>query len=196
MLDERFAYLTIVINLSGSLSYFVATIKGFAQPNRVTFSMWTLIPLLAFAAELSEGVGHQAVMTLAAGIGPGSILAASFIARRSQWVITTFDAGCGMVSLAALAMWITTGRGVTAIVLAIAADMLATIPTVTKAYRFPETENVWSYWCSTAAGMLTLATIDSWDVPHVGFPAYVVASCGLIAVLIATEAGVRHQRRA
>lgn len=52
MLNENFVILGAVIFAIGSLSYLIDTLKGKVKPNRVTFFLWALAPLIAFAAEV------------------------------------------------------------------------------------------------------------------------------------------------
>jgi hypothetical protein len=57
MLDEKFVILGIIVGFIGSLSYLIDTIKGKTKPNRVTWFLWALAPLIAFTAEIKQGVG-------------------------------------------------------------------------------------------------------------------------------------------
>ncbi len=134
MLDERFVLLGALIGSLGSISYLVATIQGRARPNRVTFFFWALAPLIAFVAELAEGVRIQSVMTLMVGLSPLAIFIASFVNRQSEWRLTRFDVGCGVLALAGIALWSLTREGTLAILFSIAADGFAAIPTILKSY--------------------------------------------------------------
>src|SRR5881409_3221800 len=99
MLDECFVLLGAAIGSLGFLSYMIATITGRARPNRVTFFFWALAPLIAFAAELTEGVRIQSIMTLMVGVSPLAIFLASFVNPKSEWRLTRFDVGCGVLAL-------------------------------------------------------------------------------------------------
>src|SRR5215204_1996352 len=101
--------------------------------------MWALAPLLAFAIELDAGVGLRSLMTFMVGFGPLLIFAASFAHRGSAWRLTRFDVICGALSFVGLVAWLVTREGRFALVLAIAADFLAGIPTGRKVWRSPET---------------------------------------------------------
>ena len=47
MLDVHFVYLGAAIGAIGQVGYVVDTIRGRTQPNRVTWLLWALAPLLA-----------------------------------------------------------------------------------------------------------------------------------------------------
>lgn len=57
MLDANFVFAGLFLNIIGAFSYFLDTIKGKVKPNKVTWLLWALIPLIAFAAEVKQGVG-------------------------------------------------------------------------------------------------------------------------------------------
>lgn len=191
MLDERFVYLVVLLNALGFSSYLIATVKGRARPNRVTWFVWALAPLVAFGAELGEGVGPQALMTFMVGFGPAAVLVASFVNPQAAWRISRLDLTCGALSLVALGIWLSTGHGQSAIALTLVADLLASLPMIGKAYRHPRTEAPLNFWLVAAGGAITLLTIDVWTFAHYGFPLYILAINALFAVLITFRLGER-----
>ena len=184
MLDERLVLLGAAIGSLGSLSYLIATIKGRARPNRVTFFFWALAPLIAFAAELAQGVRIHSVMTLMVGVSPLAIFLASFVNPQSNWRLTRFDLGCGVMALIGTLLWALTREGNLAILCSIAADAVAAIPTIVKAYSHPESENRWLYLASAMNAGITLLTVREWTFAYYGFPAYILAVCSVIFGLV------------
>ncbi len=128
MIDAHFAILGALIVVTGNAAYAVDTVRGKTQPNRVTWMLWALAPMIAFAAEVAQGVGLNAVLTLAVGVGPLLVVAASFLDPKAYARVTPFDAGCGVLSLIALVAWAATGRGNLAILLSVLADFLGRDP--------------------------------------------------------------------
>lgn len=99
MLNENFVILGFVIQMLGSLRYLIKTIQGEVKPNKVTFFMWSLAPLIAFAAEIKQGVGIQSLMTFSVGFSPLVIFVASFLNKKAEWKLGPFDFICGTLSL-------------------------------------------------------------------------------------------------
>ena len=130
MLDVHFVILGAVIGMAGTAKYLWDTLRGVTQPNRVSWLLWATAPLLAFAVELHEGVGLQALMTFTVGFGPLLVLVASFRSPGAAWRIGPLDYLCGCLSVAGLGLWIATRHGTVAIVASIAADALAAVPTL------------------------------------------------------------------
>lgn len=189
MIDPRFVLLGMALSLAGSASYCRAMLRGRAQPNRVSWMLWALAPLVAFAAELSEGVGLPSVLTLSVGIGPLCVFLCSFAVRTGRWRIGPVDVACGALSLCAIAMWAISGRGTTAIALAIAADALASIPTIRKSLSAPDTEHALPYLAGVGNATITLFTIRHWDFSTAGFPVYIL---GIATILYALARRSTH----
>ncbi len=122
MINENFAYLGIIIVSLGGLTYFYKTLKGEVQPNRITWILWALAPLIAFAAQIKQGVGIQSWITFVYGFVPLLVLLASFINKKSYWKITKLDLVFGFLSLVGLILWQITGVGNVAIAFRIIAD--------------------------------------------------------------------------
>lgn len=171
------------------------TIKGKVKPNRVTFFIWPIAPLIAFAAQIQQGVGLQSFFTLSVGILPLLILFASFFNKKSEWKLTFFDCMCGVLSLLGLFLWLITRVGNIAIFFSILADGLASLPTILKAYKYPKTEVAWPWLTSTVSGVLTLLTISHWTFENYGFPLYYTIAMFSIYFFAQTKVGEKNSRR-
>lgn len=173
MINENFIYFGILLNSIGSVSYIIDTIEGKVKPNRVTYFLWTLAPLIVFFSEIKQGVGIQSLLAFVVGFWPLLALLASFVNKKAEWKITSFDIICGALSLFGLILWLVTKIGNVAIIFSIIADGLATLPTLKKSYFYPETETIWPYLTGAIYAGITLLTVKIWNFPHFGFPAYI-----------------------
>lgn len=191
MLDPRFVLLGAALTLIGSSGYAVATVRGRTRPNRVTWFLWALAPLIGFTAQVDDGVGWPAVLTLSIGVGPAIIFTSTFVNRRSYWRITRFDLLCGAASVVALVVWLAVPDPEPAVVAAVLADLLAGIPTIRKAWTHPETEIATTFALGLANGTITLLTLDRWDLASWAFPAYLVALMATLLVCIVGRPGPR-----
>jgi len=185
MLNPNFAILGALIAVSGCASYAWDTLKGSNKPNRVGWSLWALAPLIAFAAELAQGVKlQQSLITFSAGFGPMLVLLASFADKKAYWKIKPFDWYCATLSLVALVLWWITGKGEIAIIFSICADLLACIPTAIKSYTNPETESPTAFVAGTIGVVITLLTIQHWMFANYAFPVYLLIANTSIAGII------------
>lgn len=189
MIDERFVFLAVTLNLYGGLNYLIDTIKGKVRPNKVTWFLWALAPFIAFVAEIKEGVGISSLMTFIIGFNPLLIFLASFINKKAEWKITKFDLVCGALSLVGLILWNLIRSGNIAILFVLIADGLAAIPTIIKSYKEPETENYRVYFWAGISGVITILTIKIWNFAHLAFPLYIVLISLILALLIKFKLG-------
>ena len=87
-------------------------------------------------------------------------------------------------------VWQITGEGNLAIIFAVVADGLASIPTVIKAYHQPETENDQVFLFGMINAAITLLTLKTFDLAHLAFPIYIFLICALIFSLVRFRWGV------
>ncbi len=191
MISEKFVILAAVISFSGGMSYLKDVIKGKVKPNRVSWFLWALAPLIAFSAEIRHGVGLPALMTFMVGFNPLIIVIASFLNKKSVWKLSKLDIACGALSVLGLILWLVTGVGNVAILFSILSDGFAAVPTVVKSWIEPESENYIAFLASAISAGITLLAIKTWDFAHVGFPIYILSICILLFVLIKFKIGTK-----
>ena len=189
MLPSGFVIIGALIGAAGSVAYLVDTVKGKVKPNRVSFLLWSIAPFIAFAAQINQGVGLESVMTFGTGFLPMTVFAASFVNKKAEWKVTRFDLVCGFLSIIGLALWLVTKVGNVAILFSILADGLAAVPTIVKAYRYPDTELAWP-WLATVFGVvLTLLTLSEVTFANSGFIIYILLVDAFIFSLIQFRIG-------
>ena len=189
MLPGYFIIVGTLIGAAGSAAYLAETLKGKIKPNRVSFLLWSIAPIIAFFAQITQEVGLEALMTFSTGFLPFTVFLASFANKQAQWKLTRFDLACGILSLAGLALWMITKVGNIAIVFSIVADGFAAIPTIVKAYKYPETELAWP-WIATVFGIvLTLLTLSKFTFANCGFIIYILILNTLIFMLVQFKIG-------
>ncbi len=189
MLPSSFVIVGTLIGAVGAMVYLVDTVKGKVKPNRVSFLLWSIAPFIAFAAQIKQGVGLESVMTFSTGFLPITTFAASFVNKNAEWKVTRFDLLCGFLSLVGLVLWLITKVGNVAILFSILADGLAAVPTIVKAYHYPDTELAWP-WLATSFGVvLTLLTLSKITFANSGFIIYIMLVNTLIFSLIQFRIG-------
>jgi hypothetical protein len=194
VINENWIYLGTAIGAAGALVYLRDTVRGTTQPNRVTWLLWAVAPLLATAVELNEGVRLQALPTFMVGFMPLLIFIASFHNSAAVWKVRRMDYVCGAVSVVGTIVWLATRNGVLAISAAIAADFLAGLPTLTKSWTHPQTETVHSYIGALISMVILLLTVDHWTFEVVAFPLFVLGMSAVESLVVGLELGPRFRR--
>ena len=190
MLHPNFVIVGTLIGAIGSFAYLIDTVRGKVKPNRVSFLLWSIAPLIAFAAQFKQGVGLESLMTFSTGFLPLTVFIASFVNKRAEWKLTRFDLICGALSIVGLILWLITKVGNVAIFFSIVADGLAAVPTIVKAYKYPDTEIAWPWLATDIGVVLTLLTIDGWTFANSGFIIYILVLDTLIFSLVQFRIGI------
>jgi len=171
---EYLVFVAAFATLLATFIYVRSMFKGGAKPNRVSWLMWSIAPFIATAAAISNGVGWTALPIFMSGFSPFLIFSASFVSRKAHWRLAPFDYGCGLLSGLALVLWYLTQDANVAIAFAIASDGLASIPTLTKAWRHPETESAWPFMVGVFNASTSFSAFTIWSFSAYAFPAYLI----------------------
>jgi hypothetical protein len=91
--------------------------------------------------------------------------------------------------LAGLVLWLVTKEGTIAVLFSIISDVLASIPTVVKAYKYPETEMAWPWMAPVVGIILTLWTLEKWTFMNSSFILYILITNTIIFALIQFKIG-------
>jgi len=163
------------ISIAGASAYVRDTLNGRTKPNRITWSMWALAPLIGTAAALSAHADMWATTRVfLAGFLPLIVFITSFVNPQSYWKLTVFDIACGVCSLLALAIWGFADSPRLAILLAATGDGFASLPTIRKAWKHPETETGLTFIFSLIAVLLVLPSIPVWNIENAAFQIYLL----------------------
>lgn len=171
---ENLVYLAVIVQLIGKASYIKDTLKGKTKPNRISWLLWAVAPLIAFFAEVSTGVELAAIPVFISGFSPLLVLAASLANKNSYWKLEKNDYLCGLFSVFALIFWGITKEPAVAIVFALLSDLLATIPTLIKSWKYPETETADAFTAGLFSALTSFTAIKTWNFSSVAFPLYLV----------------------
>ena len=171
---EYLVFVAAFATLLATFVYVRSMFKGSARPNRISWLMWSIAPFIATAAAISNGVGWAALPVFMSGLSPFLIFTASFVSKKAHWTLAPFDYVCGVLSGLALVLWYVTGDPNVAIAFAIASDGLASIPTLTKAWKHPETEVAWPFMVGVFNASTSFLASATWVFSEYAFPAYLI----------------------
>jgi glucose-6-phosphate-specific signal transduction histidine kinase len=162
MLPEQFGYITILFGIAGAFYYVRDTLLGKTKPNRVSWFIWALAPVIGAFLQVKSGAGLSALPILIEGLISFLILSASFYNKNAYWKITLLDVVCGAFSISALILWIITQKSELSIIFVIIADGLAALPTILKSWKYPETETGSAYLFAIFSNIVGLLIIREW----------------------------------
>lgn len=185
MLPEWVIYIGTALSFIGGLSYVRLTLLGKVQPNKLSWLLIGIVPMIAFFAALSEGVGRQALLSFIVGFNPLMIFFASFVNKKAYWKLGRFDYYCAFFATLAIIVWYISGSGVLAIIFSIVADISAALPILKKAYTHPLSESYVIFLFGIINSALVLLTINKWYFATYAFPLYIfIFNVVLVTVII------------
>ncbi len=174
MLPEKIIYIGVLINLIGIFYYIRTIFSSGTKPNLVSWFIWMLAPFVGAFLQIKAGAGLSFLGVFMAGFGPLLVIIFSLFKKNAFWKINTFDIVCGIFSLFALILYVLTNNLVISILFAILSDGLAAVPTIIKAWKFPETESSSTYLGGIFNNILALLIIKNWVFSIYSFSFYFI----------------------
>jgi hypothetical protein len=181
---EYLVVVAAVASLLAAIVYIRSMFTSNTIPNRVTWVMWSIAPLIASAAAISNGVDWAVLPVFMSGFCPLLIFIASFFTKKAYWKLSKLDYFCGALSGLALVIWYFTRDPNLAITLAIASDAFAALPTLKKAWSNPETESIWPYLTGIFSPMTSFAAAAVWSFTEIAFPTYLIFTNLLLVITV------------
>lgn len=167
--------LSALISVFGAVAYIRDTLAGRSKPNRVSWIVWAAAPILGTVAALAAGADiWVTIRVFLAGFVPLLVFLASFVNPKAYWKITKFDIAFGIIAVIGLGFWIFADSPQMAVLFLAIADGAAAIPTLAKAWKFPETETGFTYVMGLIAVLLVLPSIEVWNIENSAFQIYLL----------------------
>lgn len=174
MLPSQVVYITIAISLFFSFPFIKRIINGQVKLNLVTWFLWAVAPIVGTFLQIKAGANLSVIPVFLAGFMPLIILFFAVFNHNGYWKITKFDVFCGIFSVLALILYILTRDTGISLLFAILSDALAAVPTLIKAWRFPETEYAVAYIPGILNNALGLLVIENWNFSIYSFGIYFI----------------------
>jgi hypothetical protein len=179
---QYLVFIGATINLLGHLSYVKETLKGNTKPNKVTWLIWSIAPLIATFAAISSGVRWAVLPVFTAGLCPLLVFLSSFVNPKSFWELEKWDYICGVCSALALILWGITHNPNIAIIFAIISDGFAGTPTIIKSWRHPKTESAGAYIAGLFNALTSFSALKILSFAELAFPIFLVIEYTFLSV--------------
>jgi hypothetical protein len=174
MIVEKILYAAVFINLIATFYYCKDIFKGHTKPNLVTWFFWALIPFIGVFFQIQAGARLSILPIFIDGFNSLLIILVSLSIKNGYWKIGRLDIACGAFSFMSLIIYILTRNLETALLFLILADFFPAIPTIAKAWKFPETESAGVYIVAALTNILGLLVIKAWVFSIYSFGLYFV----------------------
>ncbi len=176
----------------GNVVYVKDLFKGRVHPHPYTWGIWTIVSCVTFFGQLQKGAGIGAIPTGVAEAFTILIFICSlwFLWRgKNVGHIRTVDHYFLAIALAGLIPWIYTSDPTLSIIIVVAIDVIAFIPTLRKTWLHPHTEQPLLYEMNVTRHALTLASLGAYNI------ATTLHSVAMIATNILMSIFIRRKRK-
>lgn len=187
---------SVILGFTGAFVYIRDMFLGKSKPNLVTWGLWAFAPLIATGAALSANAdGWSTVRIFMSGFGPLLVFTSAFLVRQGYWKLSKFDYACGALSIIALGTWLLADSPILAILFAAVADLFATLPTILKAWKYPETETLYTYFIGLFTASIVIPAIPVWNIENAAFQIYLLIANIVLFTIVFRGHVIRKRHR-
>ena len=160
------ALIASVLAIIGNVSYLKDVVKGIVKPHPYTWFIWTIVSMTTFFGGLVKGAGIGALPT---GIAEGFTIIIFLFSLRNLFKtggeqIQKSDHYFLIIALLGLIPWALTKDPTISVIVVVAIDVIAFIPTLRKTWVHPETERPLLYEMNVSRHILTLFSLGSYNI--------------------------------
>ena len=172
----------VVLTFIAYIPYYRDIIRGKTQPHIYSWSLWFLLGILIVALQIKGGAGIATLVTAAATLLCLGVIALSY--KNGKRDITVSDTVVAVLGLTATGFWLIIDQPLISVLLVVAADILAFLPTVRKSWSKPHSETLSLYITNTLRFSLALLAVKEYSILSTLWLAVWVAANGLFSVML------------
>jgi hypothetical protein len=171
-----------LVLLLGNFPYILSIRRGDTRPNQVTWGIWTTIGLILLWSSHASGATHTLWLLVALVVSQSIITVYAFKYGQGKW--QRLDRFCLAGAGLSLLLWLLSGSPLVALLMNTTMDMLGAVPTISKIYRDPDSEDLVFWSMSFTSALLNLFAIEQFSLSFVVFPIYLFILNVTILLLI------------
>lgn len=163
-----------LISVASAVPYIVSVLRGEARPRLVSWVVWAILAGVMTVSALLEGAIASAVMTTITFIACTTVTALAWRQRTNE--VSRLDRVCLVGAFLGIVSLVIFRNPLVAIVVSVAIDIVAFIPTLAHAWNSPEEESLACFLLSTLGGVFALTAVFVGGVTPVAlvYPVYSV----------------------
>lgn len=185
-IKDILSLLAIALTFLGFAPYIRAIYQGYTRPHVFSWLIWGITTSVVFFAQLSANGGRG---VFAIGLSGAITLYIALLAyrRKADITITCSDYLFLLLALSSLPAWYFAADPSIAVIILTGVDLLGFGPTLRKAYKHPQDENLTFFAIFALRNTLVIAALDHYSLATVLFPLAVGISCIILIVLVLAQ---------
>ena len=161
-MKEAFAIIATVFAILGNISYFRDVLSKKVRPHPYTWLVWTIVSGVTFFGQVAKGAGIGALPTGVAELF--TLLIFLFSLQYGFKHVTKTDTYFLIFALLGLIPWIIFKDPTLSVIIVVTIDLIAFVPTFRKTWLKPSTETAALYSMNLARHMLTLFSLQTYNI--------------------------------
>lgn len=150
----------------GNISYLQDTLKGKIKPHPYTWFIWSIVSCVTFFGQLQKGAGVGAIPT---GVAEAFTILIFLFSLKSLFSgkaghIRKVDNYFLAAALLGIIPWILTKDPTISVIVVVSIDVIASIPTIRKAWAHPNSERPRLYQMNVSRHVLTLLSLEAYNI--------------------------------
>lgn len=159
------AYLASVLAIAGNLPYIKDAFTKRVKPHPYTWLVWTIVSTIVVFGQIAEGAGIGALPALVALVF--TVVIFLFSLQYGFRYVRKTDTYFLIAALLGLIPWLIFDNPTISVIIAVSIDLIAFVPTLRKTYRHPETETPLLYGSNVLRHVLTLFSLQAYNIATV-----------------------------
>ena len=177
-----FAIVAAGLAIVGNVPYVVDVFKGKVKPHVYSWFAWSIVSCVVLFGQIVKGAGIGALPTAASEMFTILIFLLSLrygFKRPTRW-----DKIFLALALLGIIPWILTKDPTLSVIIVVAIDALAFIPTLCKTWHEPKTENSFLYAMNVARHALALGSLQAYNIATTLHSVVMIIINSIMTVLI------------
>jgi uncharacterized membrane protein YhaH (DUF805 family) len=159
---ELIAIVAAILAVIGNVPYLRDVLREKVKPHPYTWLVWSIVSGVTFFGQVVKGAGVGAIPTAASEVF--TIIIFLFSIRYGFKNIRQQDTVFLVVALLGLIPWFYTKDPTISVIIVVTIDVIAFIPTLQKTKKNPETENQILFSMNAARHILTLFSLEAYNI--------------------------------
>ncbi len=161
-MKEWIAVIAALLAVIGNVPYMIDVLKKRVEPHAYTWFVWAIVSCVVFFGQVAKGAGIGALPTAASEIFTIIIF---ILSLRYGWKhIEKTDHIFLAIALLGLIPWAMTNDPTMSVIIVVAIDVVAFIPTLRKTWKKPYTEAPLLFGTNAARHFLTLFSLQTYNI--------------------------------
>ncbi len=184
-MKESIAIVAALLAIAGNVPYMIDVVKGRIEPHAYTWFVWSIVSGVVFFGQLAKGAGIGALPTAASEIFTIMIFLLSL--KYGFKNPTKTDKIFLAIALAGIVPWIYTNDPTMSVIVVVAIDVVAFIPTLRKTWLEPKTESPLLYGTNVLRHILALLSLQAYNIATTLHSIAMITTNSLMTLFILTR---------